>query len=1105
MPGSIIAAQVFGLVAGTFAYAATAFAVNLVASAIISRAFGAKGLGDSANQSPNPGNNQQLPPAGDNKVPVIYGTAYTGGIITDLSITSNNQTIYYVLTLAEVTGSEYGTPDTYSFGNIYFGGKRCIFDGSDQTKVVGLLDESTGQTQTNVDGKLYIYLYRNGSNSGVNTTQSAISVMQDSGLVYKWDNSKQMTNAAFAIIRIQYSVSANLTGIQQTRFQLTNSRTNPGACLYDFLRSERYGAALSDSQIDSASLAALDVYSTQTITYTPYTGGSATLQRFKFDGVLDTNNTVMNNLQALSTCCDCLIKYNEITGKWGVIIQQPTYTAVMDVNDSNMVSAIQITPIDLASSYNIIEVKFPDGSSKDTFNSASFDLSVVNPSLMYPNEPVNKQTVSLPLVNSDVRAQYIANRLLEAAREDLQLKVSINYVGLQIEAGDIVTVTNANYGWAAKIFRVNQVVETFTSDGQVTAALSLGEYNPAVYDDMNITQFTPASNTGIGSPLTFGTLYAPTITNIQVNAAIPSFDVAVTCSSGGIVQYAEVYYSAFQFPASAQLIFAGTTAINPNGNPYTANASMGVVQISGIPQGDWYFFVRYVNALGASNFSIASSVFQWRPMTFQYTQRWLAVAYATNATGTTGFSLNPRNATYYGLFNNSTANGSTNPADYKWYAGSFGTDNYLLFANRGNRLNSVAVGNAGFSNLGGAFVPSETSVYDTSVWGALEDGQNYIDLDARSGQLTRAGTTAISSADGLLSVTNNTSGAMVVSLQKFLNFGNGVYSKSFNAATLTVDVYGRVVGFTEPDNFYYTETVFSATAGQTTFSVTHVVGNILVFRDGVLCDTSEYTETTTTVVLANACAAGEIVVVINMRAVSTSQYYEPLTTTIASSTSNTVTYTAGPDQVIEVGDQLCFASTQPAPADTVTSYAVSSVNTTTKVITFSTSISGATAGLGIYRKRAAGSTYRPFSRYTVDLTAANSYTPTQFTVKNGFEQIYINGAQINEIDYDLTDGVLSGFPSPVTGKMTIIIYSENNFGVPASNVTNTVAYSNAGALSYVFPNNPLAMEVYANGALLAKGASYDYTATSAGYNLVVAYDNNFTLLNQQTFARMGAA
>jgi hypothetical protein len=58
---------------------------------------------------------------------------------------------------------------------------------------------------------------------------------------------------------------------------------------------------------------------------------------------------------------------------------------------------------------------------------------------------------------------------------------------------------------------------------------------------------------------------------------------------------------------------------------------------------------------------------------------------------------------------------------------------------------------------------------------------------------------------------------------------------------------------------------------------------------------------------------------------------------------------------------------------------------------------------------------------------------------------------------------------------------------------------------YALPNNPAAMEVYANGALLTKGASYDYSASTSGWTLVTAIQNNVTLFNQQTFASMGDA
>jgi len=58
----------------------------------------------------------------------------------------------------------------------------------------------------------------------------------------------------------------------------------------------------------------------------------------------------------------------------------------------------------------------------------------------------------------------------------------------------------------------------------------------------------------------------------------------------------------------------------------------------------------------------------------------------------------------------------------------------------------------------------------------------------------------------------------------------------------------------------YTRTAFTATGGQTTFSVTYTVGYVEVYVNGVFLNGSDYTATTgTDVVLATACTAGDIV------------------------------------------------------------------------------------------------------------------------------------------------------------------------------------------------------------------------------------------------------
>ena len=872
--GGFIAVSVLGLEAGSLAASVVAFAINMVVSTVITSLFAPDAPGAPAQQSqPNPGNRQQAPPAGDNKLPVVYGTAYVGGIVVDMSISSDNQNIYWVFALSEVTNTETGgTPDTITFGDIYWGGKKVIFNVNGYS-VDSLLDESTGESQ-DIKGYMDIYLYRNGSNNPSNSGFTAISIMQTSGLIYQWDSSKLMSNCAFAIVHLKYSQSRNLVNLNQTRFQITNSRTKPGDCFLDYFSSTRYGAAIPLAQIDTASLDALNTYSNELITYTLYSGGTRTQSRFRFNGTLQTNLKIMQNIQNMSNCCDCLVRYNEITSKWGVIVQSPTYTSVLDINNTNTIGGITVTPIDISNTFNVIECKFPDGSEKDSFNSSTFDLAEIDPSLLFPNEPVNKQSVSLYLTNNDVTAQLLAVRMLKASREDLQIQIEITYIGLELEAGDIVRVTNANYGWTNKLFRIIKVTQKISDTAQITTQLFLCEFNPSVYSDADITSFTPSPNTGIGSPTTFGTVYPPVISNQYTTDINPSIILKIQTSSNGISEYAEVYYSAYQFPTDSQLIFAGTTAIQPDGSPYVVNTFMPDVQLFNIPSGNWYFFSRMVNNLANSHYSLASDLVEWRPSTFQYKEKYLIVAYADDINGT-NISLSPTGKIYYGLHNQSTTASTLDPAVYDWYLAdpNFGTNKYLTYVNRQNRRFSFDSGLADYAAGSGAFVPTQTTVFDPTIWSALPNGTNFIDLDIRTGQLLSTGTTSVGT--GEIAITNNPDGKMVANLQQFLNFGPGVYTYTGSAATITIDIYGRIVGFTAPDNFYFTKQSFIATAGQTVFTpsparaANYITGQDLVFVNGILYNpTLDYTENSTSITLNIGSTVGDIVTIISFRSVN---------------------------------------------------------------------------------------------------------------------------------------------------------------------------------------------------------------------------------------------
>lgn len=868
------------------------YAVAMIAVQVISRAIFSptQPSMEGASQSPNPGSRQQVPPATDNKLPVVYGTAYVGGTMIDLSISSDNQQLYYVFALSEVTNTNSGqTPDTFSFGDIYYGGKKVVFNANGYS-VDSLLDESNGVSDTTIAGKIKIYLYRNGSNTPTNSSLTAIQVMQSSGLIYQWDATKLMSNCAFAIIHLSYSQTANITGIAQTRFQITNSRKNPADCFYDYLINTRYGAAIPLSQINTASLNILRTYSNELVTFTPYSGGSATQKRFEFNGSLDTTRTIMQNLQDMTGCCDALLIYNEIFAQWGVITQKSSYTIAMALNDSNIVSAMIISPIDLANSFNVCEVKFPDESNQDTFNSSTLDLAVIDPALLFPNEPVNKQSISLPFVNNNVTAQLLGNRFLKSVREDLQVQLSIDYTGIQLEAGDIVTITNANYGWVAKLFRINKITEVFGEDGSVIATLALMEFNPAVYDDASITQFTPAPNTGIGDPTFFGTTIAPVVLNQYPNATNPSFVIRTTTSQAGITQYAEIWYSAYSNPLQEQMYFAGTSEIQSNGTPWNVSTTLPNITLTNIPAGNWYFFSRMVNSLASSAYSAPSTLLQWRPSTYQFAEKYLSVAYASNINGT-GFSFNPRGKAYYGLANQDSSTPSSNVAEYTWYLApsafnSSGALIYLLYTNRTGRKFSFSSGFAAYAANTGSFVPTSTLIYDPSIWAGLPDGINIIDLDLRTGQLIQTGTTSVGT--GEIAVTNNAQGNFIASLQQYLDFG-GAYTRTSAVATLTIDIYGRVVGFETPDNFNYTQQVFTATSGQTVFNVTRGVGYITgqcwVMENGCLLNPSEYADNGSNITFPSGRTNGDIITITSFKSVNSS------TGVYASFTRNAATLT----------------------------------------------------------------------------------------------------------------------------------------------------------------------------------------------------------------------
>ena len=111
----------------------TGFAATLATSIIAGGlALGtAKVLGvfkpPSVGDQKDPGVKIQLPPATDNKIPVMYGRNFTGGIIIDAGISNQNKTMTYVIVLSEKTDS-----GTYTVNDVYRDDTKLVFGSGSQ-------------------------------------------------------------------------------------------------------------------------------------------------------------------------------------------------------------------------------------------------------------------------------------------------------------------------------------------------------------------------------------------------------------------------------------------------------------------------------------------------------------------------------------------------------------------------------------------------------------------------------------------------------------------------------------------------------------------------------------------------------------------------------------------------------------------------------------------------------------------------------------------------------------------------------------------------------------------------------------------------------------
>jgi len=409
---------------------------------------------------------------------------------------------------------------------------------------------------------------------------------------------------------------------------------------------------------------------------------------------------------------------------------------------------------------------------------------------------------------------------------------------------------------------------------------------------------------GYGDP-GIGTLYANNVYVGFTTITAAAGTTVLTNASAGWQQVVGTTTQTIQLPVATTLYkgLTFTVANNSTGSVtikdsasttidtvITGGTAVLVLTANGTSAGTWVAY-SYIpssydfNATSASfgNATITNAV--WNGTT---------IASGYGGTGLTTFAA--ANNALYSTSSSALAAGTLPVAAGGTAATTF-TANGILYGNGTGALGvtaagttgQVLIGNTGAAPTWGALSGSAVTTFQTSLSGLTPS-------TATSGAVTLAGTLgATSGGTGLTSYTT----------------GDIIYSSATNTlAKLPAGTNGQILTLASGIPSWATSTStgvsfvvtdFTATAGQTTFTVTYTVGLVEVYRNGAKLGIADYTASTgTTIVLATGANLGDLIEVVAFGAVNTAAVisYQDFSGT-GSQTAFTMSVTpANPESVI---------------------------------------------------------------------------------------------------------------------------------------------------------------------------------------------------------------
>ncbi len=589
------------------------FALSVAVSFVINKAFAPDipepGAGITA--SKDLGVQQRIATDTSNKIPVVYGEAKIFGTITYADISSDNQTMAFIIPLCEgpIEAIDYIWWDNY----------KLTIDGSGNVTNATDLE---GNTDDFLNGNLIIHKYPNG---GRCSQMEAFST--------KWNtnsSNRTMPNLAYLYVELKYDRDKQVTGLStklgaevrgkkvrtiQSDSTLTVSETysnNPAECLVDYLTNTRYGCGsiITDNDLDLLTFKSHKDFCNDQVNSLDTGGSAVQLNRYETNGFVNTNDTRDINISDLTVNSQSIFAYQ--LGKFQMIsnraLTSSELSAVPSFNNDNMYGQFTVVNDGVNSLKNKMTATFIS-KSENYKNDQIF--REISSNLKGWNETELSEDTSFKFLNNNVQAQRALDVILNQSRETLLISFKIDITGFDLQINDVIKVTNEIYGFTDKLFRINSITETDINNTINGYILTAHEYNANVYSPGLIQAKDLAANSNLPNPRNIGTITPLDIDqNNNDNIINDTIRIQFTIPSG-FISKVEVYYThdAFNVSTNPRIFVKDITPAS--GSSFTENTFISEnINVPYNTTYNTYIYVRPINDFANGSFT-AASPFTW--------------------------------------------------------------------------------------------------------------------------------------------------------------------------------------------------------------------------------------------------------------------------------------------------------------------------------------------------------------------------------------------------------------------------------------------------------------------------------------------------------------